>query len=243
MSLTVVCWRWKPALGYRSKFEAEHVNIWARMIRRNYSGPMQLVCITDDPVGITEVDRIIPLWDEFADIHSPHDSTRGPKRNPSCYRRLRMFSDWAVENIGKRIISIDLDIVVTGDLTPIFERTEDIVLWGDTNPTTRYNGSLILHTAGRFTDVYEEFKKDPKACIARGTALRQFGSDQAWLGAKLGPNRAKYGTSDGVYSFRVHLDKGRNPLPDNARLISFHGNLDPFGDWAQKLKWVRESYR
>lgn len=241
--ITVVCWKWEPYPGYRSKFTAEHVNTFARMVRRNYRGRLELVCVTDDPGGITECDRILPLWEEFASIPSPHD-TPTRRRNPSCYRRLRMFARDAGAWLGTRIVSMDLDCVVTGDLAPIFDRKEPFIVWGDTNPTTYYNGGLISFDAGAVPQVYEQFKSNPEGAIAKAQRLKQFGSDQGWIGACLGASRPKYSTAHGVYSYRVHIKQGFNGrLPNDARLVMFHGQVDPEHDEAQRLPWVREHYR
>lgn len=49
--LRVVTFKWAPAPGYHTKFEAEHVNVMARMVRRFYPPPHEFVCITDDAGG------------------------------------------------------------------------------------------------------------------------------------------------------------------------------------------------
>lgn len=240
--ITVVCWKWKPAPGYRSKFEAAHVDVFARMIRRNYAGDCEIVCITDDAAGITEDVRIIPLWNDFAEIPSPHDRGTG-RRNPSCYRRLKMFAHDADQWLGSRIISLDLDMVVTGDLTPVFERPEDIVLWGDTNPTTYYNGGCILFTAGARPMLWDEFRANPKASIALAQRRRQWGSDQGWISARLGPGEARFRPYHGIVSYRNDCKPKGGALPAGARIVMFHGEHDPWGPEAQKLPWVREHWR
>lgn len=241
---TVVCWKWKAFPGYRSKFEARHVNVFASMIRRNTRVPVEVVCITDDAEGITECDRVIPLWDEFADIASAADRHPGSQKNPSCYRRLRMFRADAAEWLGRRIISMDIDVVVTGDITPILTCSADFAAWGDTNPTTYYNGGLVMLDAGARPQVYEFFKANPELAKQRGRQLKQFGSDQAWLGACLGPFEKKLGKEDGVFSFRNHIqNRTGGRLPPGARLVFFHGHFDPWGEAAQRLPWVRQHWR
>lgn len=240
----VLCWKWEAFEGYRSKFTAEHVDVFARMVRRNYQKPVEVVCITDNSAGIHECDRVLELWDEFKDLRSPMDRQVGPQRNPSCYRRLRMFARDAGDWLGKRIVSMDLDCVITGDLAPILDRVEPFVMWGDTNPTTYYNGGLISFAAGARPQLYEQFRKDPAACIAKGKAKHQFGSDQAWIGACLGPREARYSTNDGVYSYRNHIRlREHGKLPANARVVFFHGQYDPWLGEPQTLPWVREHWR
>jgi hypothetical protein len=70
--LTVCCWKWKGPANYRSQFAAEHVNVLARMVARHYAKPHRFVCITDDAEGIDPEIGIVPLWDDFASIPSPH---------------------------------------------------------------------------------------------------------------------------------------------------------------------------
>ena len=231
-----VCWKWKPKPGYRSTFGPEAVNTLHRMIARNYAGDFRLTCITDNPAGIDSHIRIIELWDTFADVPSPHGGL-----NPSCYRRLKAFSEEAAEFIGPRFVSLDLDCVITGDIAPLVDRPEDFVIWGDTNPTTFYNGSFYLMRAGSRKQVWERFSPFRSPIIAK--LANQHGSDQAWIGACLGPNEVKYGIADGVFSYRVHIVPNRGSLPKDARVVFFHGRFDPWDAEIQRIPWVQEHYR
>lgn len=233
-----VTFKWKSKQWYRTIFKGEHVNNLAAMIRRDYQKPHRFSCITDDPTGIDKNKiRVIPLWKDFSDIPSAY----GP-RNPSCYRRLKLFAPEMEELIGKRICSMDLDMVTCGDLCPIIDRPEEIVLVESATPPPRYryNGSMLLMTAGVRPYIWKEFDpiKSPKE-----TRLKQFfGSDQAWLSMRLPKNEATWGIADGVYSYRMHLLQKKSELPENAKVVSFHGEFDPWGAHAQQLDWVRKYY-
>lgn len=235
--LSVVTWKWKSATPYRSQFGPETVNILKECVKRNYHKPHRFICVTDDPKGIDSDIKVIRLWNEFADLPSPFGVG-----NPSCYRRLRMFGPEAKRMFGNRFVSLDLDCVVTGDLSPLWDRPEDIVLWGDTNPGTFYNGSMMLMTAGCRPQVWDDFhpEKSPKLAKAAG----QFGSDQAWISYKLGPDEKKWTVNDGIYSYRIHLRtrQGRF-LPKEARIVMFHGGLDPWSPQALSLNWVKDNWR
>ncbi len=234
--LSVVCWKWKPPAGYRSAFGPETVNILRQMVKRHYPRRHRFICVTDDPRGLDPGIKVIPLWDEHAGLLNPF----GPS-NPSCYRRLRMFSREAAELFGERFVSIDLDCVITGDLSRLWNRAEDFVAWGDTNPTTHYNGSMMMLRAGSRPQVWEDF--DPIASPRQARAAGQFGSDQAWISHRLGPREAKWTTADGVYSYRVHMVRTRRyELPTAARVVFFHGNTDPWSPSAQRLPWIKEHY-
>ena len=236
--LSVLTWKWTPPTGYRSKFGPETVNTLFAMVRRWYPSPIRAMCITDDPTGIDPSVEVVPIWNDFADLKSPH----GSPRNPSCYRRLRMFHPDAAQWFGPRFVSLDLDMVITGSLQPLFDRTEPIVLYGDTNPRpgSHYNGSMILMTAGCRSRVWTEF--DPLTSPQRALRADCFGSDQAWISYRLGPGEAKFGTDDGVYSYRKHLRQGQ-PLPSDARVVVMHGHVDPWDATGQRIPWVRKHYR
>lgn len=235
MTLSVVCWKWKPAGAYRSTFGPETVNILRQMVRRHYRKPHRFICVTDDPVGIDPDIEIVPLWDDHSGLANPF----GPN-NPSCYRRLKMFAPDAAGLFGERFVSLDLDTVVTGDLAPIWDRPEDFVAWGDTNRGTHYNGSMMMMTAGSRACVWEDFNPDMSPKLAK--AAGQFGSDQGWISYRLGAGEAIWTTDDGVYSYRNHLSRPPKPLPENARLVMWHGRIDPWSAPAQRLPWVKRHY-
>jgi len=233
--LSVVCFKWRPKPGYRSAFGPETVNVLRAMVKRHYQKPHRFICVTDDAAGIGNDVEILRLWDDYAQVASPCGS-----RQPSCYRRLKVFSKEAPTLFGPRFVCLDLDCVVTGDLAPTWDRDEDFVIWGDTTPRTPYNGSMFLLRAGTRRQVWEDF--DPSTSPAKGRALGYFGSDQAWIAAKLGSREKRWSQADGVYSYRNDI-KRLGGLPDDARIVMFHGAIDPWSHEAQRLAWVREHYR
>ena len=235
--LSVVTWKWKPFRGYRSSFGPEQVNTLFRMVARHYPDPFRPICVTDDAEGIDDGIEIVPLWNDFADVPSPHGGN-----NPSCYRRLRLFHPDAAQWFGGRYVSLDLDVVITGDLSELWNRTETFVAWGDTNPLpgSHYNGSMMLLTAGAHPEVWTDF--DPETSPRKAKRSGCFGSDQGWISYRLGPGHPKWTTRDGVYSFRNHLATNMQHLPENARIVVFHGHHDPWGQFAQQIGWLRKHY-
>lgn len=233
--LSVVTWLWQPRPGYRSQFDAEKVNVLFRMVDRHYRGPHRNVCVTDMPKGLDGSIDVVPAWNDFADVASPHGGT-----HPSCYRRLRLFHPDAAQWFGERFVSLDLDAVITGDMDPVWSRTEDFVIWGDTNPKTSYNGSMILMTAGARPRVWTTF--DPMSSPEQAKRTGQFGSDQGWIGYCLGPGEPTWTAADGVLSYRVHLSSARCLTP-SARIVFFHGRVDPWSSFAMaNLPWVKEHW-
>lgn len=236
--LTIATFKWTPASGYRSTFGPETVNVLRRMVARHYTRPHRFVCITDDPAGLDPGIDVLPLWTDHAHVPSPHGG-----KNPSCYRRLRVFSPEMAMLLGPRFVALDLDVVLVADVTPLWDRPEDFVIWGDTHPTTHYNGSMLLMTAGARRKVWDTF--DPERSPREAMAAGCYGSDQGWISYCLGRGEARWSRADGVYSFRNDLCQDqatRRKLPENARLVIFHGAVDPWSEQGQNIPWVRRHW-
>lgn len=234
--ISVVTFKWhKP--GYRSKFTAEHVNTMRAMVRRHYSKPHRFICVTDDPKGLASDIEYIPLWNDHADIPNPSWPA-----GPSCYRRLKVFSDWFAKIAGERFVCIDLDVVVTGDLDPLFDRTEDFLIWQTGNPSIPFCASMFMMTGGVHRRVWEDF--DPLVSPRLALTSGMKGSDQAWIAYCLGKKIPGWGIQDGVYSYRDHLVKRfAGTLPPHARMVMFHGRPDPWEVNAMNASpWIRKHY-
>jgi hypothetical protein len=236
--IDVVCWKWRPLVSYyRSKFDAGHVNTLRAMVARHYQKPHRFNCITDDPKGIDSRVRIIPLWSDHSSLVSLHG-----KNNPSCFRRLRVFARDAADLIGPRFISIDLDVVIAGDLVPIFDRPEDFVMWEGMVGRNFYNGSMFMMTAGARPQVWETF--EPVVSSHAASRAGFYGSDQAHICNVLGGDEARWTRADGVYSWRNHVRYRPARLPDDARMVFFHGSAgDPWAPNVQSAApWIKRHY-
>lgn len=234
--IDVICWLWEPTKTYRSQFGPEHVNTLQRMVARHYPHAHRFSCITDRMDGFNSSVRVIPLWDS----HSNLQSLYGPD-TPCCYRRLRAFSPDMAKVIGSRFVSIDLDVVITGDLSPVFHRKEDFIIWGPDGRRTPYNGSMWMMTAGARAKVWTEFDENPAKAIHK--ARRFFGSDQAWMNHVLGPDENRWRAEDGVYSYRMHVKNNAGALPPDARMVFFEGHYDPWNPVTQQhCPWITAHY-
>lgn len=225
--MLILTWLWHQPNG-RAKFTADHVNIWAAMIRRNCTLDFELAVATDMPEGIDPSIRII----DPPDFHAGLEVSRWRSHRPSCFRRLSIYAPNAAEIFGaERICQMDLDLVITGSIDSILDRPEDLVLCAPTspgNPRFRYNGSMQMLTAGARPHVYEDFS--PEAAEA---ASRQFvGSDQAWLAQTLGTGEALFTEADGVTRWGQSLE---------GRMIFFPGTVKPWNAIEHPL--VGEHYR
>lgn len=226
--LTIVSWLWSQPEG-RTKFLPEHVHIWADMVSRNLSMKHRLVCVTTETDLPPNVERIDPPG-EFEDIQPKW----GP-RKPNCFRRLVMFKRDAAKTFGRRFVSMDLDVVIGGPLDPLFDRSEDLVLFKGTAPERPYNGSLMLIKAGCRPHVYEDFNQ--AGADVSGAAFH--GSDQAWLAHRLGWGEATWSEADGVWSWDRYL---RNVRKVHPSVLFFPGKRKPW-DFDRIFPFIRNNYR
>jgi len=214
--LKIVTWKWK-GLGCSDKkgmpFTAKHVNNLYSMLKRHLSIEFEFICITDDPKGIYRDIWTIPLL------------SKGDEWSKGCYRKIRAYDPILGNIIGERFVVIDLDVVIIKDITDLFTRAEDVVIW---QLQGRYNTSLSLITARSRARVWYDFD------INDAPALEQHYIDKAL------PGEAVWTENDGIYKF---VDDGE-ALPDNARMIFFNGKHDPSKKELQnKYKWIGANWK
>ena len=196
--MNFVTWKWTPASGNR-QFMSEHVNVLRAMLERHFHAPHKLICITDDTDGLDKRIETLPLpVTGFEHLPNPSGVKYPAMRKdfPSCYRRLWVFSDEA-RVLGDRIMCIDIDVVVTGDITHLAEKQSSFVGWGSERfGWNKIAGGLYMLTTGAHTDVWKDF--DPERSPALAFAAGNNGSDQAWMSYKLYPPADMWTDKDGI---------------------------------------------
>jgi hypothetical protein len=247
VSFAVVSWKWKPALPSGPRyFDSSHVNVLRAMVARHLPIPHRFVCITDDTDGLDPRIEAVPMPPErFEDLVNPHqhkyDRARswGEKKYfPSCYRRLWAFSEEA-KVLAERILSLDVDVVVTGSLLPLVERDETFVGWCDErNEIPRVAGGAYLLKTGAHTDVWDDFDaaNSPRDALEAGYS----GSDQAWMSYKLRGIGGRWGRADGLT--KITWLKGE---PDETtRLVFTAGHSPPWSrDVQRRYGWLTNYWR
>ena len=235
--LTVACLKWQHAGGVKilsqkmTSYTPDYVIRLRNMVARHYPKPHRFVCITDDPRGLEDVETV-PLWFQHLKLGG-------------CFHRLRLFSDGMRELLGPRFIAMDLDCVVTGDLTPIFERTEDFVMNAYCCPRERdqhYNGSLMLMDAGARKQVWETFDPDESLRAIEHHKRTVVGTDQAWTRIVLGKGEARFTEADGVYDYKHSPALKSGKLPKDARIVFFSGPRNPETEIG-KREWIAQNWR
>jgi hypothetical protein len=233
--LSVVCWMWN--VGFRT-FLPEHVNVQQRMVARHLPLAHRFICIADDTTGFSPDVEVLKTPPEAARV-GLIKSPEGP-RFPSCYRRLWTFSQQAKEALGERVLLMDIDLVITGNLTPLFDIDADFVGWRpfrDWGRPCRFGGGIYLLRTGTRTHVWDQFTGLSSIDQARKAGFR--GSDQAWISYLLASKEVYWDRKSGIYSIRDMRGK-ETMLPNDARLVQFNGPQKP---WQSRLPWVGEHWR
>lgn len=238
--ITIVSWRWTDGKCDR-RFDPEFVNVHRAMIARNLKQEHRYVCITDNPDGIEG--ETYPLWDDLSSLYSLVG-----RELPSCYKRLKIFDGATTRAMGiadgERVVSVDLDVVITGQLDPLFDRPENFVGWkvpGGRHRTV-LNGTIFMQRAARMEHVWNQF--DPRVSPGIARSQDYFGTDQAWLSYLLARNCAGWTRHDGVMAYSTDCRLiGR--LPSHAVLVSFHGGKrNPWDASVQReAPWIKNYWR
>lgn len=240
--IVVTCWKWRPTQPSGPRyFDSSHVNVLRAMVERNLPVPHRFVCITDDTDGLDSRIEAVPMPPQtFGELTNPHQhkydrarSWGAKKYFPSCYRRLWLFSEEA-KALGDRILALDVDVIVTGNLLPLVDRGESFVGWCDErNTKPRVAGGAYLLTTGAHTDVWTEFDPENSPRIAAGAGYS--GSDQAWMSYKLCPNVATWGRADGLAKI-TWLD---GEPDETTRLVFTAGHSPPWDRGVQRRNpWI-----
>lgn len=228
-TLAIVTFLWRD-LQYRWNnsftYGVDHVNRLAASVKRNLKRPHRFICVTDYGDVFDDGIDVVPIWDDLAFLGG-------------CYRRLRAFSPEMKDLFGPRFVWLDLDCVVVGELDPVFDRPEPFVAWKDVTPPTPYCGSMIMMDAGARRQVWDDF--DVARTPLKLKAGPYVGTDQAWIGTRLGTEEATWDETDGVLSFSAHTKDG---LPEGARIVFFHGRRDPsMPDLQRDHQWIKDHWR
>lgn len=199
----------------------EYVNILNDMVRRNLSHgyPGRFVCLTDDPEGLDENIQTIPLPDDLE----------------TWWGKLYMFKHGLFAE-GERIIFMDLDTVITGDLGPLASYDGQFATLRDFLFPQQVGPAIISWRVNDFSaSIWDEWE----AC---GRPKNE-GGDLWWI------NNLEQGKfiknidilQDKLPGFFCSFKKDCNPYPPKgAHVVCFHGQPKPDNC---KSDWVKETWR
>lgn len=203
-----------------------HVRILQAMVKRNLPLEHRFTVLTDLVGAFTE-DRAI-------------NAVPLPNAWPGWWAKVGLFEPLMFNrHTRERVLYLDLDSIVVGDLTPLVTRTEPWLILKDfyrrppRHPKAGYQSSCMMWTAGDMDHVYEAFAADPTAAIGKHARL----GDQGFLEEHAPGATFWEEDSSLIASYKVHCMGGK--LPASARIVDFHGKIKP---WAVTDRWAREHY-
>jgi hypothetical protein len=237
--MVVVCtyfWQPDPGSKFAAPYTPDDVRLLQRMVARHLTVPHEFVVITDQPEAFV-CDQHIRAVDIDKRTHVPG----------TCFVRLFTFCMEAYAMIGDRVLQLDLDTIIVGNMDHLVTRTEDLVLWR--NPARHpsrpgralYNTSLLLHKCGSMPELWQCFLDLGKKVPAK--------DDQWYLSDALGPYVPYFdGVRDGVYRLARADTPGSGvdgELPANACVVTFpgsHGKHDR-PEVLARNRWISEHLR
>lgn len=238
--IEVVTWKWGTLFG------PEYVYKLASMLARHLHVPYRLNVITDDPLLVDcpyGSFRTLPMFTDHGEMKAG---------NRACFRRLRIFDREMATLIGPRILQLDLDVVIVDDVTPLFTRTEPLLLVeqrrDDNLKRVTYNPSMLLMDAGILHELWEIFHAAPMKVWEKARDSGWACSDMSVINhyLQLHPEIAKAWTRDeGVTAYwREVRRETKGPLPANSRVVLFYGQENPHDKVVlERSPWVSEHWR
>lgn len=214
MSRTVLCMKWG------TKYGPEYVNRLYAMVRRHLRGDFDFVCLTDRDDGVRSEVRCLPI----PDLALPDGL---PERG---WKKLTTF-EADLHGLRGTALFLDLDVVITDDITPFFDEPGEFLIIHDWKRPWRITGnsSVYRFELGAHADVLAEFRATHEQVRQR---LR---NEQAFLSEVIHrQGKLRYWPADWCRSFKYHciprwpLNFWRPPtVPAGTRIVIFHGEVNP----------------
>lgn len=149
---TVICLKWGDRYG------PEYVNRLFNMVSRNTSRPLRFVCLADDRTGINDEIEVLDM--------PPFDLPEKMRFHP--FRRMFLF-DKVVADLSGTVLHLDLDLLITGSIDPLFDNQPESPFIVAENWTQIGQGignmSVFRYKIGTLTKVWERFRPDPMAMM------------------------------------------------------------------------------
>lgn len=218
MKFVCFLWRGKGFWKTTARYDEHHVTTLASMLARH--GGHDLICVQD---GSFDLPGSIIMPEEVMAL-------------PDYLPKLWAFSPEFHALIGGRFASIDLDVVVTGDLAPMLSGREPFFAW---NKASRepYNTSLFALEPGTHNRVWTELSPARVAHARRMAAY--WTGDQSWVAHVLGPDEPTFGEEAGVIQYRPTKHRAAPPAGMKAAFLC--GPYEPRSESAHSA-WMRREY-
>jgi hypothetical protein len=217
-----VCWLWNGHGFWKqtARYNETHVAVLASMLKRH--GGHELACVTNMPIAVGGVRRL-RMPDRVAEL-------------PDYLPKLWAWSSEFHDMIDERFASIDLDVVLTGDIAPILQTNAPLRIW-DHAKHEPYNTSLFSLEPGYGQEVWASYTPE-RVASARAKAGYWTG-DQSWVAHVLGDGEETFGDRSGVIAYRP--EKHQREMPRAANAVFFCGPYDPAIE-AEQSEWIKAAW-
>jgi len=195
---------WSVCVG--DKYSDEDVYILKSMVERNLDAPHDFYCLSDRQIG--DINCLIP-----------------EENWPGWWSKLLLF-----RYAGGQVLYLDLDVVVTGDLTPLLsERLSMPSNWaqsghgGCQSSVMSWNSHTenVGHIADLF-DIDQVRKPSNGNCGAYGD--KSLWGDQEFVTEVMGEPGDYIAAMNHVYSYKYHCTRS---VPEDCSVVCFHGDPKP----------------
>lgn len=158
---------------------------------------------------------------------------------PGWWSKVEIF-----RSVGK-CLYFDLDTVILKDISFIIDVVDNELEENECvgirafnpirnkNPETEFNSGMIAWN-GDLRYIFDEFDYERDSCN------KMFCGDQDYIHLKLREKKKKVyfwqDVIDGLYSYKRHIKPSGSRLPDDARIVCFHGHPRPHE--ITELPWI-----
>lgn len=220
---TVACIKWGTLFG------PDYVNRLYSGVRRNLSVPLRFLCMTEHRDGLhPDIECLDLPVEPFA---APMAQALARANRQGAMRKVSLFRPGLIPDLQGPVLGFDLDVVITGDLTPLLTRAPGKILmrhdWTEARkgrPTG--HGSVFRFDPAAHPFLYNDLAANPYAEVEKAR-----GSEQRYTSHKAMDNGVfDYIPGDWVVSFKYDCNPfpanyWRAPqLPPQARVVCFHGH-------------------
>jgi hypothetical protein len=219
-----ICWLWRGRGFWKrvATYGPQHVAVLASMLERH--GGHRLTCIHDGSFEMPAGVDAITMPPAVAAL-------------PDYLPKLWAWSPALHDLIGERFTSIDLDVVILGDLAPVLDSPATVRLWNSAIGEP-YNTSLFTIEPGHGQEVWTEFS--PAAVKAASESANRWTGDQSWVAHVLGPSMPTFGEDRGVLRYRK--SQHRHDMPHGTLAAFFCGPMAPDTE-SEHSQWVMDNWR
>lgn len=194
---------------------AEYVNRLYRGVSRNLREGYEakFICFTDDPAGL----------DAGIETREIPPGLRG------WWAKLGLFKPGLFPD-GERIVYFDLDTVIVRDIDAIVDYAGPFAMLRDIYRLDGLGSGVMLWPSGWGAHIWETFEKVGLPEIA--------GGDQEWIERHAPEALRLQDIYKGAFrSYKADCEKG---LPDDAKVVCFHGEPRPHeapDEWIKRI-WI-----